>query len=569
MRNITRAAGLLLPICVHVALFAQIEIGSPRHNGFPPADNAQTAPPEIAPGTGVISGRVVNAKTKEPIKKAQVSLSGPANLSAVTDGSGTFTFRALPPGGYMVAASHENFYINQSGFNMPQQLMLAEGEQKQGSEITLSPGATITGRVLDEDEIPVPQCFVAALRTARLQGRTRWQSNNGANTNDQGEYRLQNLQGGRYLLKVNCQATFPAPHGFMPRNDPMIPHEGYAPAFSGQGDPAAITSGLLVSAGAELTGVDFHVRRVPIFVVRGVLSGIDSSTLPNAQVILTPASSSGSPAAADEFTGGNYDPGHKRFTFRRVPAGSYEVTASIVTSESAYFARQTLEVGKTQITEFDLKLSPGSHVSGTLEIDDPNQRFDNMQISLQPVDNNFRGSMPLTTLGPGGAFEFRNVLPGHFRLNPVPIGYLKSVTWAGRAINPQDFEITEGATGPLQISVGSKMAKIEVDLTQRPAPGQLVAGILISDDKSIVFDGRNIAISGPSGELSFQNVPPGKFHVLVLPTANVWSLSDQELSLQLLESHAVAVEVAEGDDKHVTATLVSADDWQKAADAMQ
>jgi hypothetical protein len=125
----------------------------------------QLQPPQEAPiGKGVISGKVANAKTKEPIKKAHVSLNGVVNLSAVTDGSGAFTFRALPPGGYVISANHEDYYASPASGRMIQQVTLTEDQEKNDVQLDLMPGATIKGTVLDEDELPVPRCQVMALR---------------------------------------------------------------------------------------------------------------------------------------------------------------------------------------------------------------------------------------------------------------------------------------------------------------------------------------------------------------------------------------------------------------------
>ena len=520
-------------------------------------------PPPVPTGKGVISGTVVNAKTKQPIRKARVTLNGPVALSAVTDSSGSFTFRALPVGGYMVSANHDEFYLTPAAMNMTQQVNLADGEEKGGVQVELMPGAELSGRVVDEDEAPVPNCQVAAMRLDRSQqGRMKMMNSNGAATDDEGKYRLHGLMQGRYVLKAQCNSTFPAPHGFMRRNDPLIPQEGYAPVLRGGGDAASGMAGLPITAGAEMGGMDFRVKRVPVYIVRGSLSGVDQSLLSNAQLLLRPLDGQ----SGDETSiPARFQAARGEFTFRHVPAGSYELTAVIINADRAYEAHETVEVGKLPVLQMDVKLAPAAVLTGRVDFDDPNQRFDNMQISLQPISDNYRGPFPMATVAQDGTFTFKALLAGHFRLGPMPLGYVKGITLGGRAVSAEDFAVAGGSTGDLQISVGAKMAKIEVDVSPKPAAGQMVAGLLIPENGPDAANGRNMAMGGPNGLLSFGSVAPGKYRVLAVATTNIWALANEADVLKSLESSSVAVEVAEGDEKHVTASLVSAEDLQKAA----
>ncbi len=558
-----RAAALLCSLLALAPASRAQDLFAPRNFANPsPPGIPEDAPPAAPIGKGVISGTVLNAKTKQPIRKARVTLNGPASLNSVTDSGGNFTFRALPMGGYIVTANHDEFYMTQVAMNMPAQITLNDGEEKQGVQVELMPGAEISGRVVDEEELPVSNCQVMAMHIDRSQGRTKMMNSNGASTDEDGNYRLHGLMQGRYVLKAQCGVTYPAPHGFMKRNDPLIPQEGYAPVVRGGGGGAAAGTGMPVTAGAELTGIDFHVKRVPVYIVRGGISGVDQSSLPNTQILLRPLDSQ----AGDEASiAARFQPGKGEFTFRHVPAGSYELTAFIINPDRAYEARQNVEVGKTPVLQVDVKLEAAAVLSGSIDFDDPNQRFDNMQISLQPISDNYRGPFPMAAIGQDGSFSFKSVLAGHFRLGPLPLGYVKSVTLGGRPVSPEDFEIGSGSVGELHVSVGAKMAKIEVDVSPKPAAGQMISGLLIPESGPDPANGRNMAVGGQDAQLVFGSVAPGKYHVLVVATANVWGLANQPDVLKSLESSTAAVEVAEGDDKHVSANVVSAEDLQKAA----
>jgi hypothetical protein len=144
------------------------------------------------------------------------------------------------------------------------------------------------------------------------------------------------------------------------------------------------------------------------------------------------------------------------------------------------------------------------------------------------------------------------------------MGYIKTVTLAGTNVSPGDFAITGEGSGPLRIVIGSKVARVDVDASPLPPAGQTMSALLIPEDDS---GARNVAMAGPHGELSFGGVAPGKYRVLVIASANVWNLMNQTEILHALEGHSVEVEVAEGDEKKVSATLLSTDELQKALDS--
>ncbi len=538
-------------------LFAQTDAA-------PGGSQPEQPPPEPAPvpiGKGVISGTVVNAKGKLPLKKASVSVHGPVSLTAVTDSRGAFTFRALPPGGYVITASHEDFFAT-GPMSQFQRVTLADGEEKGAVEVSLTPGAIVSGRILDEDDSPLAGCSVSGTSVSGGNARRRQFSGSGSPTDVQGTYRIHGLQPGRYSLRAQCQITFPAPHGFMKRGDPMIPHEGYAPTVYGQGDSAISAGGLAISAGAELTGVDFHLKRVPLYVVRGTLSGGDSSALSGAQLQLTPVGSSG---GIDEGFNARYDAAKGVFSFQRVPAGSYELTATVFNPEHVFEARQTVEVGKTQVTQADLRLLAAASIAGSIEFDDPSQRMDNLQLSLQSLSGNYRGPFPAASVQPDNTFLFKGVVEGHYRLQ-MPLGYVKTLSLAGREVTPTDFEIGAQSSGLMRIVVGTKTSKVDVDLSPKPDSTQGLTGFLLPADHT-EMDGWRNNISSGVGQIQFNGVAPGKYRVLVVASPDAWALANSPEALHALESHLAPLEVKEGEDTKVSVPLVGADDMAKAMEA--
>jgi hypothetical protein len=57
-------------------------------------------------------------------------------------------------------------------------------------------------------------------------------------------------------------------------------------------------------------------------------------------------------------------------------------------------ARQDLQVGSAQVTDVELRMAPGPGISGTVVADDTSILLEGQQISLQPLQPNYRGPLP-------------------------------------------------------------------------------------------------------------------------------------------------------------------------------
>ena len=144
---------------------------------------------------GSLEGTVINAVTKEPVRKAQVTLV-PGNVPpAITDANGHFLFSKLPPSTYTLHAQHPEFPLIVSGLAATSPLMVTLGPQEKKSDLVLSltPGASISGRVMDEDGRPIPSCNVQTLQFAPGPGGRRLYGTRGDTSDDRGEFRIHGL----------------------------------------------------------------------------------------------------------------------------------------------------------------------------------------------------------------------------------------------------------------------------------------------------------------------------------------------------------------------------------------
>jgi hypothetical protein len=141
------------------------------------------------PGSGVISGSVLEASNNEPVRKAIVTLTWQGSprswATSRTDSSGQFKFEGLPPGKYDLRATKAGvgtaIYGATSVRELGELITLEDGEIRAGVKLRFLHSATISGRVLNP---------------------------HGAETNDWGEYRLDDIAPGQYYLHAEQRFEF-------------------------------------------------------------------------------------------------------------------------------------------------------------------------------------------------------------------------------------------------------------------------------------------------------------------------------------------------------------------------
>lgn len=165
-------------------------------------------PPPQATGKGVVEGTVVNAITQQPVKRAQVMLQGSANLTATTDASGHFMFKDLPAGSFMLQANANGYggfrSRHRSSAGPAQQVKLEADTKVSDITIALTPNSSIAGHIVDEDGVALAGCNAMLMQYQERQGTRRLEQNNGAQSDDNGDYKLANVQAGKYFVMSRC-----------------------------------------------------------------------------------------------------------------------------------------------------------------------------------------------------------------------------------------------------------------------------------------------------------------------------------------------------------------------------
>jgi hypothetical protein len=519
----------------------------------------------IQTGKASIEGSVLDAVTHEPIKKASVMLNGGGGLSAVTDASGYFAFRQLAAGQYSIFVQSEKYPAAQDWLEGNQQvsISLAADEQKQDITVLLTPGASVRGRIVDEEGNPMSGCNAAAMQLRDLgMGRTLQQTGN-SQSDEKGEYRISNLPRGKYYIQVRCFKTIPLPHAFVRRDALLdVPKLSYEPLFyPGAADPMSAAK-VQASPGADVSGIDFKMAPAHGVTIRGHAGPASAGII---QLNLTPQD----PLTREFRTQGQrVDASTGEFRIQNVLPGSYDLVAATADAAQSYFAKASVEVGEAPLHPIELTLAPTPIVSGTISIEgDTNLPMTSGEIGMFPIDGRqLTQRPPQSKLQSDGTFVINSVTPGRWRLFLIGVqGYIKSVQQGGQEANPWDLEIGSSPS-QLKILVGTKFAQLEATLSASTEGAGQIAVMLWSAGGDPSFQ-RSFSLSARNS--TTLNVPPSKYHACAFAIAQPWVLMQNHTLRSALESHCETVDAPEGGTARVQLPVIPAADLKQILEKIE
>lgn len=551
-----------------LCLWACIAMAQIRYTPPPPRPDSGPA------GTGSIEGIVSDSTSHAPVKKARVMLSGTAGLTAVTGDDGRFVFRGLASGSYFLQATKTGYNLAEQAIFADQAnngVVLGDGEERKGVEIALAPGGAISGRVVDEEDVPIRGCNVTAVQPGYQQER-RNPRNVGiagsASTSEKGEYHIVNLAPNRYYLFVHCRVALPAAHPLLRRDDPRTPHETYLPRFYGGAlDPATATRLTLV-AGGTLESVDFRLTRVPAFVLHGSVTGGDVQ-MPTSSINVTIV-------PANRLLRGLMDshvalnPQTHKFQIQPVIPGSYILYAYSMHEGRVFAAERALELRAAPPDPLEISLESGTEIKGSLQFDsDDRPPLENGQVSLIPVNGPFFLSQSQAQVDKDGTFKLTGVLPGRWRLQVNAPGFVKSASLGDQPVPPEGFQIAAVASGPLRITMGSKVAAVHVEVAGA-APDRQISAVIFPEDPERLGGGleRAVTVMG-AGRIEFEGLAPGRYRVLAIDSPNPWTIVQRPDWLKALKGSGAAIDVPEGGSVSTTLETIPRAELMRALEENQ
>ena len=473
-------------------------------------------------GKGVISGAVVEGESNDAIRKAIVTLTLQGTprrwATARTDNSGRFQFENLPAGKYDLRAikvgEGSAIYGANSARELSELITLADGQTRNGFVLRFLRRGTISGHVYDPTGEPVSGVNVFLLRRGRDLGAPIFLNYRVAMTNDQGEYRLTNIDTGQYFFRT-------------------MPIQGYGGQFYGGANDVKDAIPVYLRGAENLAGVDFNLKPESAIQIHGRITGVPEASesspaqIRNAQSPAMVGSGAGVEVSIRRIQDGPEMGGGVRIIAQRPDyrfdvtvsgTGRYRIEASFQSGKKSFGTSQALDLDSSS-PEMQLALTPAADIQGMLRFEGKASEPQNRPVT--PIVGVTRVLLfrPGTQEGsisaqvrPDGRFTLEQVLPGEwqFAVNPLS-GFLKSARLGDRDILLTTFEFS-GNGDALNIVVSARTATLggEVDAG---SGGSRRAGILLARVGQYHNLTRFYYFSAADDEGKFEltGIAPGKY----------------------------------------------------------
>jgi hypothetical protein len=372
-----------------------------------------------------IEGRVVQALTGEPVRKAQLTLRKrsqeaiPAMSaeSTVSDDEGKFRFDKLEPGTYSLSAERVGFLRQEYGARansfMGTPITVRAGEQIGDITFKLMPQGVIAGRVVNDEGEPVQHAQVAAVRQSGY--GSQGMPSAGAVTNDIGEFRLANLSPGRYLLRVMSQQGVFGVVAAAPKSGEEKRRQANLLTYYPGVTDAAAASPIEVAPGQQVTGISVALQKGWVYRISGKLSTAPAAgrmtrvmTLPRERNLMSFSGGGGGMVKPDG-----------AFQIDNVQSGSYYVVAmqhEMTGGRPQVVARTPVDVLNQDVVGVVLQAEPAADITGTVRVEakEPVSTA-GMRVMLTPTEG-IPFNTPSVTVEEGGTFQLAGVMPDRYHV---------------------------------------------------------------------------------------------------------------------------------------------------------
>lgn len=492
---------------------------------------ARPSPPQPSEKC-VVEGIVLSGSTGQPLMKAHVTLSSVDSPSrtygVVTKADGRFLLKDVESGRYRLSVAREGYVTQEYGQRNPNQAnqagsILTLDPVRHLSEITFRMVATavLEGRILDTDAEPLPRARVEAMRRTYAQGRASFAMAGAAQTNDRGEYRIWGLQPGRYFLGAVYSVAFD-PSGMMvtiPGPNPPSGQEeekSYARTYYPGTIDFSRAIPVELGPGEERDHVDISMTMTRTVRVRGRV--VNTANPQGARGISVQLMSRTQGAAFPLFNSAVTDDDQGNFEMRGVVPGSYALVGFWNEGSRPYTARQTLDVGNSDINGATLVLAPGISLTGRAHSDAGAQiDLTTLRVHLRSRDGLSVFGSSLAPVKADGTFSLSNVPEGALDVYVfgLPDGiYLKSARINRQETLESGLTIARGQPlGTLELEFGHSGAQIDglvLDAEKLAISGAQV--VLVPDgDLRTRTDFYRTTTTDQMGRFQLGGVPPGAY----------------------------------------------------------
>ena len=233
---------------------------------------ALTAGAAQPPETTRVAGRVLDAKTREPLAGATVVLQpinpaaqpGLSRLDVRTDDTGVFGVDALP-GRYQIIVNHPGFVGSNLGTSLLNRSI--RGRMVNVGDIRLTRAGAIEGRLFDPNGSPMPRVVISVVPpglNVRRRNDVGIPVGSSVQTNELGTFRVDGVPAGKYYVVAQ-----PAPRS--PFNRQAVVDATFVNTYyPGSHSPSAAML-VEVVAGNTTNGIEFRLVESATVMVSGVV----------------------------------------------------------------------------------------------------------------------------------------------------------------------------------------------------------------------------------------------------------------------------------------------------------
>jgi len=485
--------------------FVSLLVGLPAEAGRYSLQSSDKKPARI-------TGRVVRSDTGRPLPKVVVTifsaLQQRESFSVRTDATGAFRFEDVRPGTYRLRAQRNGFVqklFGQTGGGPSGTIVVSAAQSVENLDLQLDPGGVITGKVTDQDDDPIENVEVVALRLRFRPGGEQWTSIvRTSRTDDIGNYRLPGLSPGLYYVQAGGQ-------GEAVTVSSQTANFGYSPTFF----PGSMNRGganrVSVSGGQESRDIDISLRSSPTFTVNGaILDGKSENSVRRYSVGFARGGATATrPIEADG-----------SFAIRGLTQGAHTIVA--IASEDGKLPRRAYK--HVIISDSDVHLvldfASSSRIEGHLQTNEKGYSFEGLRVNLVPPTEeavfasgmvNEKGEFVVTSLPPG---EYSFVLDG--RGDEV---YVSKVTCRGQKQDSRYVRIELGESiDDCELFIGTDVAEASGQVISENKNAGWVTVVFIPAEPKARENPRGTRTGQADGEGKFQvkGLIPGRYLVFAI-----------------------------------------------------
>jgi hypothetical protein len=455
---------------------------------------------------------VVDSVTGEAIRGALVQV---YLTSVLTGPDGKFQLDGLPAGESTISVRKPGFFAEEDFEPGARSRHPATaGPNSSPMILKLIPEGVIYGRISEEDGEPIEGLPIALMEQSLQNGRKIWQQRPGAQTDEDGNFRIAELTPGNYFLSAGPS-----------RNPVTLPSKLSQPGALGiplvyypAGSDLSAAAPISITPGKK-TEINFSIPSQPFYRVSGTVSGYTPSQSVNLQV----RNSAGVTLPYNW----RFDSATGTFRILWIPSGSYTLQAHAAETQGRFLTATVPIIVNAELSGIHLTLLPTVNIPIRMRV--TSSRADTERLS--GLENYFPAYVQLIShhgdmfetrygsqqVGERGAtsLELQNIVPGTYTVEVNPNGalYVQSATSGITDLLESELSVAPGSSPqPIEITLRDDVASLSGNVLMNNQP--LSATVLaISEHLSVP---ARIQVTDPNGNFQLPFLPPGAYKILAV-----------------------------------------------------